>query len=80
MKYLLENLCVKTLERGETPVRIVLCEDCPYDLIKCSFVISSKFLLKTTCLLHKARGCPTGFRAAFAAVFVLIYWLSAASR
>ena len=31
--------------------------------------------LKTTFRLHKARLCPIGFGAAFAAVFALIYWL-----
>ena len=31
--------------------------------------------LKNTLRLQKATVCPTGFRATFATVFVLIYWL-----
>ena len=31
--------------------------------------------LKSICRLHKARVCPTGFGASFAAMFVLNYWL-----
>ena len=40
-----------------------------------SIVINIELLLKTTFRLHKARVCPTGFVATFAALFVLVYRL-----
>ena len=44
-------ICLITLDSGETPVRIVLCEESPYDLNNCfrpffSHFETTKFLLR----------------------------------
>ena len=35
LSLLIENQCLTTLERGEMPVCIVLCEESPYYLVLC---------------------------------------------